>query len=81
MDKYNIRLKLKNLLRVAWSPDNQLITAGSSDKFLYIWESETGKIVYKLPGHTGSINDVDFHPSEPISMSWFNCYLWTNYFE
>ncbi len=57
----------KNLLRVAWSPDSQLISAGSGDKFLYIWEFESSKIAYKLPGHTGSINDVDFHPNEPIS--------------
>lgn len=60
-------LNFKNLLRVSWSPDNQLISAGSSDKFLYIWEVESAKIAYKLPGHTGSVNDVDFHPSEPIS--------------
>lgn len=23
--------------------------------------------MYKLPGHNGSVNDVQFHPSEPIS--------------
>ena len=22
--------------------------------------------MYKLPGHQGSVNDVDFHPKEPI---------------
>ncbi len=30
----------KNLLRVAWSPDGQLVSAGSADKMLYIWEVE-----------------------------------------
>ena len=25
-----------------------------------------GQLVYKLPGHNGSVNDVDFHPKEPI---------------
>lgn len=24
------------------------------------------RIVYKLPGHQGSVNAVDFHPREPI---------------
>ena len=57
----------KNLLRIAWSPDGRLISAGRADKFLYIWEVDTYKLVYKLPGHNGSINDVDFHPNEPIS--------------
>ncbi|CAF0704692.1 unnamed protein product [Brachionus calyciflorus] len=59
----------KNLLRIAWSPDGQLLTAGSADKFLYIWEVDTSKIAYKLPGHNGSINSVDFHPQEPIVAS------------
>ena len=59
---------MKNLLRVAWSPDSLRISAGSADKFLYIWDAETTKISYKLPGHLGSINDVDFHPNEPISI-------------
>ena len=26
----------------------------------------TGYIIYKLPGHRGSVNDVCFHPDEPI---------------
>ncbi len=55
------------MLRVAWSPDGQLISGGSADKYLYIWEVEHSKIAYKLPGHIGSVNDVDFHPNEPIS--------------
>jgi Prp8 binding protein len=55
------------LLRVAWSPDSQMISAGSADKFLYIWETNSGQIAFKLPGHIGSVNDVDFHPKEPIS--------------
>lgn len=59
----------KNLLRIAWSPDGNYVSAGSADKYLYIWEIETGKISYKLPGHLGSINDVAFHPNEPIIAS------------
>lgn len=59
----------KNLLRVAWSPDGSYISAGSADKYLYIWDNDSGKIVYKLPGHLGSVNDVAFHPNEPIIAS------------
>jgi Prp8 binding protein len=25
--------------------------------------------LYRLPGHTGCVNDVDFHPNEPIVLS------------
>jgi Prp8 binding protein len=59
----------KNLLRVAWSPDGKRISCGSADKHVYIWDLATRKIIYRLPGHLGSVNEVDFHPIEPIIAS------------
>jgi len=59
----------KNLLRCCWSPDNNRISAGSSDRYVYIWDVATCRILYKLPGHQGSVNETDFHPIEPIIMS------------
>ena len=56
----------KMLLRCAWSPDQKMVTAGSGDSFVYIWDVATTKLVYKLPGHSGSVNEVAFHPTEPI---------------
>ena len=61
----------QNLLRCAWSPDGSKIAAGSADRFVYVWDTTSRRILYKLPGHTGSINDVDFHPNEPICKSSF----------
>ena len=37
-----------------------------NDRFVYVWDTTTRRILYKLPGHAGSVNDVDFHPEEPI---------------
>ena len=45
------------------------ITAGSSDRFVYVWNAITRQIEYKLPGHLGSVNDAVFHPTEPIVAS------------
>lgn len=59
----------KNLLRCAWSPDGTKISAGSSDRFVYLWDTTSRRILYKLPGHNGSVNDVDFHPRESIILS------------
>lgn len=59
----------KNLLRCAWSPDGSKVAAGSADRFVYIWDTTSRRIVYKLPGHNGSVNDVKFHPNEPIIVS------------
>ena len=58
---------IQNLLRVAWSPDGGQVSAGSGDRFVYIWDTTSRRILYKLPGHAGSVNEVDFHPFEPIS--------------
>ncbi|MXQ79420.1 hypothetical protein E5288_WYG000438 [Bos mutus] len=56
----------KNLLRCSWSPDGSKIAAGSADRFVYVWDTTSRRILYKLPGHAGSINEVAFHPDEPI---------------
>ncbi|ORX51948.1 WD40 repeat-like protein [Hesseltinella vesiculosa] len=59
----------KNLIRPAWSTDGSQIVCGSADRSVVIWEVLSGKILYKLPGHRGCVNDVDWHPKEPIVMS------------
>jgi Prp8 binding protein len=59
----------KTLLKCSWSPDGSKISAGSADRFVYIWDQATRRILYKLPGHRGSVNEVDFHPNEPIIAS------------
>ncbi|CAD6197436.1 unnamed protein product [Caenorhabditis auriculariae] len=59
----------KNLLKCAWSPDGTRIASGSSDRYVYAWETASRRILYKLPGHHGSVNAVDFHPTEPILLS------------
>ncbi|KAG8143232.1 putative U5 small nuclear ribonucleoprotein [Naja naja] len=62
----------KNLLRCSWSPDGSKIAAGSADRFVYVWDTTSRRILYKLPGHAGSINEVAFHPEEPIGFLKFS---------
>ena len=45
------------------------VTCGSADRMVFIWEVATRKLLYKLPGHTGSVNEAVFHPEEPIVCS------------
>lgn len=59
----------KTLLRCDWSPDGERITAGSADRMVYVWERQSRALQYKLPGHTGSVNEAVFHPKEPIIAS------------
>ena len=60
MDKY--------LIRATWDTKGKRIAAGSGDRSVVIWEASTGKLLQKLPGHKGSVNDVRFAPNdEPLS--------------
>lgn len=59
----------KTLLRCSWSASGAQVGAGSADAFVYVWDASTQRIAYKLPGHAGSVNDVAFHPSQPILAS------------
>ena len=50
----------KNLIRNCWSSDDSLISCGSTDNNVYIWNSYSGEIVSILPGHDATVNDVSF---------------------
>jgi len=59
------------LLKGAWSRDDggKRAALGGADRTVCIWEVDSGKILYKLPGHKGTVTSVDFHPKEPIILT------------
>eukprot|EP01086_Lenisia_limosa_P005460 TRINITY_DN2227_c0_g1_i2.p1 TRINITY_DN2227_c0_g1~~TRINITY_DN2227_c0_g1_i2.p1 ORF type:complete len:163 (-),score=34.48 TRINITY_DN2227_c0_g1_i2:61-549(-) len=59
----------KNLLRSAWSWDGNQIASGSADRNVLVWNARNSRLMFKLPGHKGSVNGVDFHPNQPIVAS------------
>lgn len=61
------------LLRGAWSVEDggRRVAVGGADRTVCIWDVESGKVLYKLPGHKGTVTSVDFHPKEPISAYFF----------
>ncbi|KAL8637424.1 MAG: hypothetical protein Q9228_005301 [Teloschistes exilis] len=65
----------KNLVRASWNSKGDRIAAGSGDGTAVVWDAPSGKLLYKLPGHRGTVNDVRFAPGdEPISKS-LNSYM------
>ncbi|KAK5163313.1 hypothetical protein LTR04_002578 [Oleoguttula sp. CCFEE 6159] len=57
----------KNLLKASWDSKGTRIAAGSGDCSVVVWEANSGKLLYKLPGHRGAVNDVRFGPGdEPL---------------
>jgi len=59
----------QNLLRCNWSSDGRYVCAGSSNRMVYVWDFNTRQVAYRLPGHTGSVNEVDFHPTDRVLLS------------
>lgn len=59
----------KNLLRVCINSDDSLISAGSADRFVYIWNFATTKIERKFGGHNGSVNETSFNKISNIISS------------
>ncbi|KAL3901741.1 MAG: hypothetical protein SGCHY_000369 [Lobulomycetales sp.] len=57
----------KNLIRPCFSADGDFIACGSADRSVVVWYGD--RIVYKLPGHKGCVNHVDWHPVEPVIAS------------
>ncbi|KAG8758810.1 hypothetical protein FRC14_007309 [Serendipita sp. 396] len=59
------------LLRGAWSRSDggSRVAVGGADRTVTVWDVETTKIQYKLPGHKGTVTCVDFHPKEPIILT------------
>ncbi|KAL6064764.1 U5 small nuclear ribonucleoprotein 40 kDa protein [Balamuthia mandrillaris] len=58
-----------NLLKCNWSADGSKVSGGSADRLVHIWDTTSRKQLYMLPGHTGTVNEVAFHPNEPIIVS------------
>jgi len=59
----------KGLLNCAWNFDGSMVTGGSADKIVHIWDELTTEELYYLPGHSGCVNSVIFHPKENVVVS------------
>lgn len=52
----------KNLIRSCWDAEGKRIAAGGGDGSATVWDSKSGKMLHKLPGHKGTVNDVRISP-------------------
>jgi len=57
----------KNLIRASWTPDGKKVAAGGGDGTVTVWEAGSGKMVQKMPGHRGTVNDVQISPDGSMS--------------
>ena len=59
----------KNLLKCCWSGDEKLISAGSADRTVNVWDVDSGQLKHRLGGHNGSVNETSLHPESQIIAS------------
>lgn len=57
----------KNLIRACWDSEGKRVAAGGGDGSATVWESQSGKMLHKLPGHKGTVNDVRISPDGSMS--------------
>ena len=47
---------------VAYAPDGQTIVSGGVDRYVRVWDIETGRLLRSLRGHTADIRALVFTP-------------------
>lgn len=57
------------MLKCAWSPDASLVTAGSADRTVNVWDVQSGQLKHRLGGHKGSVNEVSINGNYVASCS------------
>ena len=61
----------KNLIRASWDAKGNKIASGSGDGTAVVWDTQSTKMIYKLPGHKGTVNDVRFAAGEETISKYF----------
>ncbi|RYP35406.1 hypothetical protein DL767_003813 [Monosporascus sp. MG133] len=60
----------QNLIRASWDQAGKKVAVGAGDGTVVIWSNDNGKLLYKLPGHKGTVNCAEFAPNDqPIILS------------
>jgi Prp8 binding protein len=62
----------KNLIRACWDPsEGKRVAVGGGDGTATVWDVQSGRLLHKLPGHKGTVNDVRISPDGSMSKSLF----------
>lgn len=59
----------KNLIRACWDGEGTRVAAGGGDGTATVWDAKGGKMLHKLPGHKGTVNDVRISPNGSMILS------------
>jgi WD40 repeat protein len=64
----------EGIIWASWSPDGKRIATSALDKTAVIWDSQTGKALHTLLGHTKDVQDVFWSPdgTRIVTAGWDN---------
>jgi len=54
---------------IDWSPDGNKIVAGSYGGYAFVWDAKNGNLLFRLEGHSNSVNSVSFSPDSSFIVS------------
>ena len=58
----SLRGHVKSVYQVSWSADNRLLSSGSADSTLKVWDISKGTLLTDLPGHADEVYALDWAP-------------------
>jgi WD40 repeat protein len=59
-------------LSVCFSPDGRYALSGSNEGYIHLWDIQLGKEIWKMEGHSSSVNSVCFSPDGLYALSGSN---------
>jgi WD40 repeat protein len=66
---YKLNIDTLALYTVRYSPNGELIAAGSQEGDVLVWETSTGELTWRLTGHTGLVPGLAFSPEGKLLTS------------
>src|SRR4051812_14178796 len=68
-DPLRIEAPTNGIACLAFSPDGKFLAAGGLDRSIRMWDSQTGKLLRTLGGHTWGISSLAFSPDGKTMVS------------
>ncbi|KAI9293277.1 WD40 repeat-like protein [Neoconidiobolus thromboides FSU 785] len=59
----------KNLIKPSFDREDKMIATGCGDRTVMVFNINKKELIYKLPGHNGTVNQVHFSPIDNVILS------------
>eukprot|EP00043_Microstomoeca_roanoka_P016617 m.170833 g.170833 ORF g.170833 m.170833 type:complete len:635 (-) comp16490_c2_seq1:462-2366(-) len=67
--EYTGHTQTRFIIRSGFGVHDKFVVSGSEDGAVCIWHKDSGRLLSRLKGHEGSVNDVAWHPTNPYMLA------------